>query len=80
MDFLASNDAIGHLREVQRNRDGHTDLSDFLLGVRSEYLAAAFSQAEGMCGSIDEYFESIGVSKTRRRQLSDALSVNPFRV
>ncbi|MFE3273333.1 tyrosine-protein phosphatase [Nocardia sp. NPDC059239] len=72
-DFLRSNEAVDHLRAVQRRRGVDVDLSSLLLGVRSEYLDSAFSAATEVHGSFGGYLESIGIGPAQRRQLREIL-------
>jgi protein-tyrosine phosphatase len=77
-DFLRSNDAVPQLRvrilETVRQRSD-TDvtpelmaftearLSDEVLGVREEYLAAARQTIDENYGSLDGYLRSAGISE-----------------
>ncbi len=74
-DYLRSNDAVGRLRarilETMRSREGMTDevvsfaasrLTDEVLGVREEYLAAARRVLDETYGGLPGYLTAAGVS------------------
>lgn len=74
-DFLRSNDAVPTLRErimeLVRARSSQMPkvltfaearLTDEVLGVREEYLAAAWSKLESAYGSVGGFVEAAGVS------------------
>ena len=74
-DYLRSNDATAPLRDAilttMRSREGMTDevvsfaesrLTDEVLGVREDYLAAARRVLDATHGSLPNYLESAGVT------------------
>ncbi|BBY45001.1 tyrosine-protein phosphatase [Mycolicibacterium celeriflavum] len=73
-DFLRSNDAVPHLREqIMRSVRERTEtdeevtfvearLTDAVLGVREEYLAAARRSIDQNYGSLRGYLEAAGVT------------------
>lgn len=74
-DYLLSNDAVPSLRQLMLERlDGRDDLdaearemartrlSDNVLGVRPEYLDAAWEVVEAEHGSLDAYLRDAGVT------------------
>lgn len=88
-DYLASNAAVGQLREqilarVRARFDGEippelaelteTRLSDDVLGVREEYLDAAFRVLDDEHGSLDGYLAAAGVTATELDKLRAAIS------
>jgi protein-tyrosine phosphatase len=87
-DFLPSNAAAGDLRErmleSMRNRAEtpktaeietfvHARLNDEVLGVREEYLAAAWHTIDTQYGSLSDYLETVGVIHEQVDQLRSAL-------
>lgn len=72
-DFVASNDAIDDLRAVMQSGAAGADLSEFLIGVRPEYLEAAFDEVQRRFGSMNRYLDVIGVSADMRREIGRVL-------
>lgn len=84
-DFLRSNDAVPHLREQilksVRERTQTAEevtfvearLTDAVLGVREEYLAAARRSIEENFGSLHGYLEAAGVADDDVTRLRAAL-------
>ncbi len=87
-DYLRSNDAVPQLRDrVSEMIRERTDveltpevvtftkarLSDGVLGVRPEYLAAAWQTIDETFGSLDGYLADSGITEADRHQLRSAL-------
>ncbi|BBX32947.1 MULTISPECIES: tyrosine-protein phosphatase [Mycolicibacterium] len=84
-DFLRSNDAIVALRErimesVRARADSaevitfaEARLSDEVLGVREEYLDAAWRKLEDAYGSVDGFVKAAGVTPEELTAVRDAL-------
>jgi protein-tyrosine phosphatase len=87
-DYLRSNDAVPQLRNritemiAQRSDVELTPevvtftkarLSDGVLGVRAEYLSAAWQTIDESYGSLDAYLRDAGVTETDVAQLRSAL-------
>jgi protein-tyrosine phosphatase len=87
-DFLRSNDAVPELREriyemIQQRRDTELTpevltftearLSDGVLGVREEYLAAARQTIDDEFGSLERYLRNAGVTPADVDRLRAAL-------
>jgi protein-tyrosine phosphatase len=85
-DFLRSNDAVPRLRESilesVRTREGNTDeivtfaearLTEEVLGVREEYLDAAWRTIAADYGSAAGYLEAIGVTPDQVKRLRASL-------
>jgi protein-tyrosine phosphatase len=87
-DFLRSNDAVPQLRSrisemIQQRADTELTpevmtftearLSDGVLGVREEYLAAARQTIDGDFGSLDAYLRDAGITAADVEQLRRAL-------
>jgi protein-tyrosine phosphatase len=83
-DFLRSNDAVPHLRERiiesfrNRSGEGATDeimtfaearLTEEVLGVHEDYLAAARRTIDQEYGSVPNYLESLGVTDSQVSRL-----------
>jgi protein-tyrosine phosphatase len=83
-DFLRSNDAVPHLRERiiesfrNRSGEGATDeiitfaearLTEEVLGVHEDYLAAAGRTIDQEYGSVPNYLESLGVTASQVSRL-----------
>ncbi len=73
-DFLRSNDAIEDLRQNLLSSSPSADLSDYLVGVRPEYLGAAFDEVRLRHGSMDAFLTHIGVTPPLRQNLAARLS------
>jgi protein-tyrosine phosphatase len=86
-DFLRSNDAIDPLRdsimESVRARAGETPealtfaearLTDAVLGVRAEYLAAASRKVDEIYGSVNGFLVAAGVTDEDLARLRSALT------
>ncbi len=86
-DYLASNAAVGPLREsilsTMRTREGITDevlsfaesrLTEEVLGVREEYLAAARRVLDETYGGLTGYLEATGIGADDVARLRAALS------
>ncbi len=87
-DYLRSNDAVPELRArisemIQQRSDTELTpevvtftearLSDGVLGVRDEYLAAARRTIDNQFGSLDGYLRDAGISKPDMERLRNAL-------
>ncbi|BBZ46389.1 tyrosine-protein phosphatase [Mycobacterium parmense] len=87
-DFLRSNDAVPELRErisemIEQRSDTELTpevatftearLSDGVLGVRAEYLAAARQTIDERFGSLDGYLRDAGISENDVQRLRAAL-------
>ncbi|MBF6131856.1 tyrosine-protein phosphatase [Nocardia otitidiscaviarum] len=67
-DYLRSNDAVPTLRAIIA-AGSDEELSDDLLGVRADYLAAGTASMVEMYGGIDGYLVEIGITPDRREAL-----------
>lgn len=83
-DYLRSKEALtaGPLRAQLVERaveeggiapDDH--IMDAVLGVKADYLAAAFAEIDARCGSIEAYLDTIGVDAKARAALVGTLVV-----
>lgn len=87
-DYLRSNDAVPQLRNrisemIQQRSDTEVTpevmmftkarLSDGVLGVRPEYLAAAWQTIDEAYGSLSGYLRDAGITESDVRQLRSAL-------
>ena len=87
-DYLRSNDAVPQLRNritdmIQQRSDVELTpevetftkarLSDGVLGVRAEYLAAAWQTIDESFGSLDAYLRDAGITEDSVEQLRGAL-------
>ena len=87
-DYLRSNDAVPELRArisemIQQRSDTELTpevvtftearLSDGVLGVREEYLAAARQTIDDQFGSLDGYLRDAGITKPDLERLRNAL-------
>ncbi len=77
-DYLLTNEAECLFRLMGgRLRQNHRVIDDeslrAVVGVRAEYLLAAFDEVNTRHGSIDNYLKAIGVDQTARRKLQDRL-------
>ncbi len=77
-DYLKSKEALtaGPLRAMLMERaaqEGGIELNDVImdaiLGVKPDYLEAAFAEIDGRCGSLDSYLDVIGVDAAARAAL-----------
>lgn len=84
-DYLRSTEALsaGPLRARLVERAAEEggiaptdDIMDAVLGVKADYLAAAFAEIDGRCGSIDAYLDAIGVNAKARVALVRNLVVD----
>ena len=87
-DYLRSNDSVSLLRErITESLSQRTDievtpeivkftearLSDEVLGVRAEYLAASWQAIDEAYGSLDSYLRDAGITSTHIDRLRGAL-------
>ena len=81
-DYLRSKDALtaGPLRAQLMQRAAEEGgiapddgVMDAVLGVKADYLAAAFAEIEVRCGSIATYLDGIGVDPVARAALVEIL-------
>ncbi|OOK64571.1 tyrosine phosphatase C-terminal region family protein [Mycobacterium kansasii] len=87
-DFLRSNDAVPRLREqiaemIQQRSEAELTpevvtftearLSDGVLGVRPEYLAASWQTIDETWGSVDAYLRNAGITPADVGRLRDGL-------
>ncbi|WP_194815262.1 tyrosine-protein phosphatase [Nocardia sp. XZ_19_385] len=69
-DYLQSNGAVPMLRAMLAPKlAAGEELSDDLLGVRAEYLAAAIESVETRYGGFDNYLTQIGITPALRARL-----------
>ncbi|MEU8898496.1 tyrosine-protein phosphatase [Nocardia sp. NPDC048505] len=69
-DYLLSNGAVPMLRAMLAPKlAAGEELSDDLLGVREEYLAAALDSVETRFGGFDNYLTQIGITPALRARL-----------
>ncbi|MFJ4652297.1 tyrosine-protein phosphatase [Nocardia sp. NPDC088792] len=67
-DYLLSNDAVPVLRSFMSD-ETNEELSEDLLGVKPEYLAAATESMQAMYGGLDGYLAEIGLTPDTRERL-----------
>ncbi|MFF0635367.1 tyrosine-protein phosphatase [Nocardia sp. NPDC004151] len=60
-DYLLSNDAVPVLRSFM-TAESDKDVSDDLLGVRTEYLECATTSMHALYGGLDGYLTEIGIT------------------
>ncbi|WP_227996452.1 tyrosine-protein phosphatase [Nocardia australiensis] len=73
-DFLLSNGAVASLRAMLSTKlVAGEELSDDLLGVREEYLAAALTSVRERHGEFDTYLTAIGLTPRLRGRLRERL-------
>lgn len=68
-DFLLSNAAVPSLRAMMAAKLSAGDLSDDILGVREEYLGAAYATVQERYGDIENYLTTIGLTAELRDRL-----------
>ncbi len=75
-DYLRSNDNI--LPAYKETIDGfvaaggNEAIPSAILGVKKEYLDAAFDEMEKKCGTIEKYIsEGLGIDATKQKALRD---------
>lgn len=81
-DYLQSKDALsaGPLRAQLMERAAEEGgippddyIMDAVLGVKPDYLGAALAEIDARCGSLDAYFDMIGVNAKARALLAQLL-------
>lgn len=76
-DYLRSNEAVepllAHLRRIWAGTEPDARPTEAMLGVRASYLEHGLAAMETSYGSFEGYLTHLGIDRSLRRQLADAV-------